>query len=155
MMADIILDDERVTFEIGITPSVKYQKTRVLDLQDREENEMIVKESSELGDSLKELNDDSISDNNKMSGIDLRSRLHFIEISSILAVDTLVGFKFLPLSCLVFTRQKKRLAVSLNGEGRREIVDVVGRKRDGDIEKGSGGFMNKIGRAFGAGKNEN
>lgn len=89
-----------------------------------------INESSELGDSLRELNDDSNSSNSKMSNIDMRSRLHYTEIGSILAVDTLVDFNFLPTECLSFTRQKKRLAVSLKGRGREEIVQIVGGKRE-------------------------
>lgn len=88
-------------------------------------------EPSPEGEMLKELNNDTRNPDNKMSGIDMRSRLHFSEISGILAVDTLVSFNFIPQRCLIFTAQKKRLAVSLGGKGRQEIVDIaVGRKQE-------------------------
>lgn len=80
---------------------------------------------SDLSQSIKEFNDDSIDPHTRMSGIDMRARLHSLEINSILAMDTLVSLKLLPVSCSAFTRQKKRLSVSLAGEGRKEIVEMV------------------------------
>lgn len=91
--------------------------------------------TTELGDSLKELNKDEIEEKTRMSGIDMRSRLHPVEISSILALDSLVALGICPIKCLSFTRQKKRLSVSLQGKGREEIVDIVGRKREEDSKK--------------------
>lgn len=89
------------------------------------------RESTEMGDVLENLNLDKIEDNTRMSGIDLRARLHPIEISSVLAVDSLVALRILPIECLSFSRQKKRLSVSTDGKGRQEIVDIV-RSRSGD-----------------------
>jgi len=94
-----------------------------------------VPESTELGDVLRELNKDVVEDN-RMSGIDMRARLHFMEISNILALDTLVAFKLLPIDVLSFTRQKKRLSVSIKGEGRKEIVQIVGGIQEKDENKG-------------------
>ena len=91
-----------------------------------------IKEASDLAESLQELNNDFQEPNSRMSGIDLRTRLHFTEIPSILACDTLVAFNMLPQECLNFTRQKKRLAVSINGKGRSEIVDLVRGKKEQD-----------------------
>lgn len=88
-------------------------------------------QSTELGETLRELNDDSISDI-RMSGIDMRSRLHPMEISSVLAIDTLISMGMLPERVLMLSRQKKRLSVSLNGKGRDDIVSVVSGKRDVD-----------------------
>lgn len=105
-------------------------------------------ESTELGESLKELNLDDRDPIHKMSGIDMRTRLHPIEIAGLLAIDTLVTFKFIPDRCLQFTRQKKRLAVSIHGKGRSEIVDIVAGKREHDVKKNISfgdrisGFMN-------------
>ena len=94
-----------------------------------------INESSDLAESLKELNSDAEEKNTRMSGIDMRTRLHATEIPSILACDTLVAFDFLPQDCLGFTRQKKRLAVSLGGKGREEIVDIVRGKQEQDTGK--------------------
>lgn len=107
-----------------------------------------VKESTELGDSLKELNCDDV-DSDRSSGIDLRANLHPVEIPFILGVDSLVRLQVLPVSCLGFTRQKKRISVSINALGRENIVTMVGGKRDHDANIGSGNFKEKIGNFFG------
>lgn len=99
-------------------------------------------EISELQGSLQELNNDELNKENRTSGIDLRTRLYASEIASMTVLDTLVAFKFLPLSIKPFTLQKKRLAVSLNGKGRSEIVDIVKGKREEDTQKGNGLFGN-------------
>jgi len=106
-----------------------------------EENQITeVIEPTELGESLRELNNDSIQLETNMSAIDMRTRLSAFEIGSILALDTLVAMRILPISCLAFTRQKKRLNVSLKGEGRAEIVDIVSGKRINDTLRGGGMF---------------
>jgi hypothetical protein len=94
-----------------------------------------ITQATELGESLKELNQDEIEPTTRMSGIDMRARLHFLEANSILAIDSLVSFGILPLRCLSFTRQKKRLSVSISGKGREEIVKIVGGKQDQDAKK--------------------
>lgn len=99
--------------------------------------------TSELGDTLKELNSDEMEENSRVSGIDLRSNLHPFEVNSILAVDTLVALGFLQTKCLAFTRQKKRLAVSLNARGREDIVRIVQGKREHD-EKSTSSLMDKV-----------
>lgn len=95
-------------------------------------------EVSELQGSLQELNNDTVSPITRNSGIDLRTRLHNSEIASITVLDTLVAFNFLPMSIVPFTLQKKRLAVSLKGKGRDEIVELVAGKRESDTQKSTG-----------------
>ena len=99
---------------------------------------------TELGDSLKHLNDDSLDTATRMSGIDMRARLHPMEVSSVLALDALVAMGVLPSRCLAFSRQKKRLSVSIGGKGREEIVNIVGGKRDQDAKAGMMGFGDKV-----------
>ena len=151
-MTRLIIDGIRVELEQpdldgdGIVGGVEKITSNIYD-----EGIQEISQPTELGESLRELNQDELETDTRMSGIDMRSRLHFVEVPSILAVDTLVGFKFLPTSCLAFTRQKKRLAVSLGGKGREEIVDIVGRKREDDVRKG--GFLgNMKQRLFGGEK---
>ena len=104
-----------------------------------------IQQQTELGETLRELNKDEIEVHTGMSGIDLKSRLHYIEVASILAMDSLVALKVLPTRLIAFTRQKKRLAVSLDGKGRQEMVDVVGRKQEQDKAKSQGGgFGNAV-----------
>lgn len=109
----------------------------------------IVHESSDLADSLKELNNDKFDTKTKMSGIDLRTRLHRSEITQIMAIDVLVSFGLLPNDCIKLTMQKKRLAVSLEGKGRSEIVNIVGSDREHKEKIAAGGIGGKIKSFFG------
>ncbi len=112
-----------------------------------------IQQNSELEGSLKELNADSINPDTRMSQIDMRSRLHPIEISAVLAVDALVAFGVLPQKCLTLSTQKKRLNVSEEGKGRQEMVELVAGKTDRDVKMGSMGRMGEgIKNFFGMGK---
>ena len=102
-------------------------------------------QGTEMGESLKELNDDSIQSETGMSSVDFKARLHYMELPSVLAMDTLVAFRVLPPECLAFTRQKKRLSVSLQGKGREEMVSMVHGKKEMDkAMANSGGMMNQM-----------
>lgn len=114
-----------------------------------------ITEPTELGEAIRELNRDDINKDTRMSSIDMKSRLHHLEISSILAYDTLVSMKFLPIESAPFTLIKKRLAVSQDGKGREEIVRIVAGKNENDIQKGSGGFGDRLKGFFGAGGGQN
>jgi len=83
-----------------------------------------VSEVSETAETIKELNSDELQVD-KFSPIDLKTRLHSSEVSSIIAVDSLVAMEFLPSQTTFITRSKKRLAVSLAGKGREEIVAIA------------------------------
>jgi len=113
-----------------------------------------VSQPTELGESLKELNTDSIDPVSNMTSMDMRSRLGGMEVGSILALDTLVAMRFLPSKTINITRQKKRLSVSLDGKGRAEIVDIVAGKREIDNEKGFGGFGERLKGMFGMNKGD-
>lgn len=112
-------------------------------------NEIELQDSTELGSALAHLNDDTRDNDTRMSNIDMRTRLHYSEIASILAVDTLVAFRFLPSECLMFTRQKKRLAVSKDGKGRDEVVAIVAGKRE---QEGNKSLMERARGFFGGGQ---
>ncbi len=103
---------------------------------------------TEIGESLKELNKDEIESESRMSGIDLRSRLHHAEVPFILALDALVGLGVCHSKMLSFTRQKKRLSVSIDGKGRDDIIDVVAGKNERDAKQG---FGDKVKNFFGMG----
>ena len=112
-------------------------------------------EPTELGEALKNLNQDVIETHTGMSSIDTKARLHPIECASVLALDALVQLRVCPTSCLGFTRQKKRLSVSVNGEGRKEIVQIVAGKRDLEERTGiMGRIGNGIKNVFSGGKME-
>lgn len=112
-----------------------------------------ITQSTELEGSLKELNADSINPETRMSAIDMRTRLHGFEISAVLAIDSLVALGVLPQKCLPLSTQKKRLNVSEDGLGRREMVELVAGKRDLDVKAGGMGQMGQgIKSFFGLGK---
>jgi hypothetical protein len=92
---------------------------------------------------IKEMNRDDIEETTGMSSIDMRARLHNVEITALLAFDAIVGFNFLPKNCLPFTRQKKRLSVSIEGKGRTESRDIFIGKKEEQAKAGFNIFGNK------------
>lgn len=82
-----------------------------------------VQETSDIAQTIKELNDDDVTED-RFSNIDMKTRLHSSEISSIIALDSLIALKFLPENTSFIPRSKKRLAVSQDGKGRNEIVEI-------------------------------
>lgn len=94
---------------------------------------------SESGEAIKSLNDTTL-DNNGMSAIDLRTRLSTNEVSTIMALDVLIGLGAYPHQTMQLTMQRKRLAVSLKGEGRSEIVRIS----QGLQEQKKQGFLSRM-----------
>ena len=103
-----------------------------------------INEPSELGEMARELNLDTV-DDDKFSSIDMKTRLGDIEISSILAVDTLIANDFFPEEARVLTRSKKRLAISKDGKGREELVDITRNQREAKV---GGSMLDKLTGAF-------
>jgi len=128
----INLDGVRFENEYLTTSTNENQIFRERYLNPAERN---IIQPTELGETLKELNKDALELNTRMSGIDMRARLNSYEIMTVLALDALVALGFLPTKCLAFTRQKKRLSVSLGGLGREDIVRIVGGKTEVDSKK--------------------
>lgn len=134
-------------------PSAKIDSKNfnTFDLADTGRVETEIKEGTELGDSLKELNRDDIEPGTRMSGIDMRARLHYVEVGSILAIDTMVLLKFLPVSCSQLTRQKKRLSVSIEGQGRNDIVNIVSGKKEMEAKTQGSSLGERLRGLFGSG----
>lgn len=108
-----------------------------------------INQQTELEGSLKELNADGIDADTRMSQIDTRTRLRSFEITSVLAVDSLVALGVLPQKCLPLSTQKKRLNVSEGGKGRQEMVELVSGKQDRDMKMGTMGRIKEgIGNFF-------
>lgn len=84
---------------------------------------------SDIAQTIKELNADVVA-SDKFSSIDMKSRLRPIEISGIIAVDSLVTLDFLPPEVSFITRSKKRLSVSEDGKGREEVVRISQGQQD-------------------------
>lgn len=110
-------------------------------------------ENTEMKDALEELNKDDIDPRTGKSAIDMRSRLHIIEEAAIIGLDSLAEYHYLPLKSKSISEKKKRLAVSRNGEGRKEIVGVTtGGNMEANKQQGAvKGFFNRL---FGGGQKE-
>ena len=89
-----------------------------------------IQQDSDLKGVMKELNEDTFETEQLLPSIDLKTRLHPFELSSIIIHDVVVSLDCLPKECLITTRTKKRLAVSLKGEGRKEMVSIVQGERN-------------------------
>jgi len=113
--------------------------------------EQPINQDSDLTGVIKILNEDRYETPDNLPSIDLKTRLHPLELSSIVIHDTIISLNCLPRDCLITTRTKKRLAVSLMGRGREEVVRIV----QGERENKSGeGFGSKLKNLFTPQKNE-
>ena len=107
-------------------------------------HEMPFKEQSELGEVFGNLDNTSKEAETGFSNIDFNTRLTFEEINSCLVFDELKALGILPEDSNL-TIQKKRLAVSLHGEGRREKVTIASAKHGADLDnRNSGGFLKRL-----------
>ena len=117
-----------------------------------DQDTQMITQPTELGETLRDFNQDVIDPSTRMTSIDLKTRIfNTYERNALMAVDSLVALRFLPSSCLTITRQAKRLNISIKGEGRKEIVDIVAGKREHDQMSGQGGFMQNIKSTLGMG----
>ena len=88
------------------------------------DDENILKESTELGQAFDNLDNDLKDESSGMSGIDFNTRLSGDQIGAILIIDEFTRIGLIPKHHGL-TRQIKRLNVSLKGEGRREKVEIA------------------------------
>lgn len=106
--------------------------------------EVTFKDRSELGEVMDNLDQDTLDPTTKMSTIDFNTRLSETEISAVMIIDELTRLGIFPGEAGL-TRQKKRLAVSLQGKGREEKVRIV----QGERENRTGtGVMSRLGGLF-------
>lgn len=106
--------------------------------------EQPVTQESDLSGVMKTLNEDVIEKGTGFSSIDTKTRLTFDDVRNITVHDTIIALQCLPTSCLATTRVKKRLAVSIKGLGREEMVRLVQGQREHMEGQSSGGFFNKL-----------
>lgn len=105
---------------------------------------MPVTESTELKDALEKFNLDEVK--GRLSSMDFLSRIDKYESTPMIALDSLIGMQIIPQDCGILNRVKMRKSVSINGEGRKEFVDIVVGKKDQDMQKGlAAGFKNFVG----------
>jgi len=81
-------------------------------------------QKSDLTESFKELNNDVVEDDG-FSSIDMRTRLTASQIPSLAGLDVLSKMGVYPKEISRIGRSVKRLAVSLSGKGRQEMVDIT------------------------------
>ena len=113
-------------------------------------NETQINQPTELGEAMKDLDNDDLDPDTRMSNIDMRTRVQVMEVNSLWAIDALVAMRFLPSRCLTISRQRKRLLVSLNGMGREEKVKMTVGQREQEAQKGGiGGMVDKAKGFFG------
>ena len=93
-------------------------------------------QESDLKGVMKEMNEDILEKDTLYPSIDLKTRLHPFELTSAVIHDTVIHLQCLPRDCLATTRIKMRKAVSLKGEGRKEMVEIV--KGERGKEEGTG-----------------
>lgn len=94
-------------------------------IKNKNYNETEIFQQTELGESLKEINKDDIDPKTRMSAIDMRTRLHRIEIPSMIVWDSLIAMRALGSDCMPVSLKKSRYAISLGGEGRKENRDII------------------------------
>lgn len=116
-------------------------KDQVAQFADYRDSEMDIKEPTESGEMLKVLNEDVIESHTRMSGIDMKANLSDYELTTVLAMDSLVGMGVLPSLCLALTRSKKRLSRSRLGFGSEQMVRMINGHNDNKEGKG---FMDRF-----------
>lgn len=100
-------------------------------------------QNNETKEMVEEMNADT-NEGDGFSKIDMRTRLTGSEVPAIVAVDSMIAMGVFPTECSKITRSKKRLAVSLGGQGRKEMVDMIRANREQEqgkniIDKMKGG----------------
>lgn len=111
-----------------------------------EDSEIIINDKSELAQVFDSLDSDDFTKNKNISNIDFNSRLSQTEIHGCLQMDELQRMGLLPAN-LSLSRQKKRLAVSLDGKGRQEKVQIVVGERE-NRNGANAGIMSKFAGIF-------
>ncbi len=103
---------------------------------------MSVKDTSELGEALEHQNKD-ILDATGFSSSDYNARINSFQFSPLVAVDMIATMKVISNRSRDVVRHIMRKSVSVDGQGRKEFVDVVTGKTANDINK------NKVGNLVG------
>jgi hypothetical protein len=102
---------------------------------------LIIKDRSELGEVMDNLDNDNVNPETKQSPIDFNTRLSETNIPHITIVDSVISIGIYPPFLKNLTGMIKRLKVSKDGLGRQEKVAIV----QGQRELNSG---NRISSAF-------
>lgn len=101
---------------------------------------MSIKETSELGEALGELNKDDDNDI-RMSGIDFKSRVSSFQIAPLVAVDTVASMGVISADARKLVRNIMRKMVSLDGKGREELVKVAVGRQEEERKRGASNLV--------------
>ena len=104
------------------------------------EDEIRIKESTEVGEIFNNLDADEISKNSKMPLIDFNTRLSDGTIKAMAIFDEFKAMGLAP-SDSNLTMVIKRLNVSLKGQGRKEKVQIASASRSATLSGRSGGML--------------
>jgi len=115
-------------------------KDNLDDLTNKLDQQDIIMNKSELAEIFDNLDDDRQNKENNMSQIDFNTRLTTVEINSIMIIDEFTRLGIFPPDAGI-TRQKKRLAISKDGEGRKEKVHMVAGKEE---SRSGNGFLKNL-----------
>lgn len=102
--------------------------------QFQEKGTIRIKESSELREAL-ELQNVDIENEQRLSSVDFVSRINSYQHAPLVAVDTIASMGVISKDSRLVVKNIMRKAVSLEGKGRQEFVDVVVGKKEQDIRK--------------------
>lgn len=111
----------------------------------KDEGIMSIKETSELGEALSLQNQDTENDQ-RLSSVDFVSRIHSFQHAPLVAVDTIASMGVISSESRMVVKNIMRKAVSLEGKGRQEFVDVVTGKTERDIARKSVGNLSPEGQ---------
>lgn len=105
-------------------------------------------QKSETAEAMENLNKDIV-DNSRLSSMDFLSRIHPAEYHGMTRIDILIALKFLPSDTSMINRSKMRKSISLQGEGRKEIVSMATGNQAMQNER-----FSKLRSFFGGGKRD-
>lgn len=130
---DITLRGQPITDFKGLpNPVIKNDETEVY-------------EPVEWAEVLKVINSDKVDTDTRMTEADFKSILDISVFGAYLSYDTLMVLRFLPQVASFLTRQGKRLSVSVNGQGRKDNVNIL---RGLQEEKQATTFGEKVSNMF-------
>ena len=94
-----------------------------------------IKDNTELGEALEFQNKD-VENDQRLSSVDFISRINNYQHAPLVAVDTIASMGVISGDARIVVKNIMRKAVSLDGKGRQEFVDVVVGKKEGDRRLG-------------------
>lgn len=104
------------------------------------DDEFIVKTESEMSEVMRRMDEDIVDNSTRMSSIDTNSRLFPKWWRACIRLDEMER-RGLNKHAGKLSRQIKRLSISLNGEGRKEKIALVGGMRE---QKTGAGFLQRM-----------